>query len=49
MMTKLNRVEPQRLPPTERAARFHSLRVHLQVVNWTNLTNDSLEATKWVG
>ena len=26
-------IEPQTLPPTERAAYFHSLRVHLQVEN----------------
>ena len=47
MMAKSKRVEPQGLPPTEHAAYYHSLRVHLQVVNWINLTNDSLETRKW--
>ena len=28
------KVEPERMPPTERAAYFHGLRVHLQIVNW---------------
>ena len=26
------KIEPERLPPTERAAAFHSMRVHLQVL-----------------
>ena len=47
MMAKSKRVEPHRLPPTEHAAYYHSLRVHLQVVNWINLTNDNLEIRKW--
>ena len=25
-------LDPQKLPPTERAAHYHSLRVHLQVI-----------------
>ena len=29
--TSTSKVEPQRLPPTERAAYFHCLRVHYQV------------------
>ena len=35
MMAKSNKVVPQRLPPTERAAHYHSLRVHFQVGRWT--------------
>ena len=27
-------LQPERMPPTERAARFHSLRVHAQIVDW---------------
>ena len=27
-------LDPQKLPPTERAAYFHSLRVHLQIIVW---------------
>ncbi len=40
-------IEPQKLPPTERAAFFHSLRVHLQVVIWENLGNSELDPTQW--
>ena len=39
--------EPQRLPPTERVAYFHSLRVHLQVVRWRTLNNDELDHNDW--
>jgi hypothetical protein len=31
---------PERLPPTEAAARFHSYRVHLQVMQWKLLLTD---------
>ena len=31
---------PERLPPTERAAYFHCLRVHYQVLQWKRLTED---------
>ena len=47
MMAKSNKVVPQRLPPMERAAHYHSLRVHLQVVRWTVLSNDMLQANEW--
>ena len=47
MMAKSNKVMPQRLPPTERAAHYHSLRVHLQVIRWTVLSNDMLQANEW--
>ena len=40
-------LEPQWLPPTERAAHFHSLRVHLQVVRWQHLDNTSLNECEW--
>ena len=40
-------LHPQNLPPTERAAYFHSLRVHLQVVLWHKLTNNDLDPTQW--
>ena len=35
-------IEPQKLPPTERAAHFHSLRVHLQVILWKKLAHEDL-------
>ena len=39
--------DPQKLPPTERAAYFHSLRVHLQVTIWDKFTNDYLDPKLW--
>ena len=36
-------LEPGRLPPTERAAFFHSLRVHHQVILWRELSNKELD------
>ena len=47
MMAKSNKVMPQRLPTTERAAHYHSLRVHFQVVGWTVLSNAMLQANEW--
>ena len=38
---------PERLPPTETAARFHLLRVHLQTVQWQTLMSVRLDAEKW--
>ena len=32
-------LDPQKLQPTERAAYFHSLRVHLQIIVWKRLSN----------
>ena len=42
-----SKLRPQRLPPTERAARFHILRVHLQTVLWETLTEDHLNPEEW--
>ena len=38
---------PEQLPPTERAVYFHSLRVHLQVIQWQCLSTDVLAADEW--
>lgn len=38
---------PEKLPPTERSARFHSLRVHLQIVIWQTLDTAMLEPKDW--
>ena len=35
--TSTKMLQPERLPPTERAAFFHSLRVHLQLMIWKSL------------
>ena len=40
-------IEPQKLPPTERAAYYHALRVHLQLTIWSHLSNDILDAKQW--
>jgi len=38
---------PERLPPTEAAAKQHILRVHLQAVEWQTLQAGSLKAEDW--
>ena len=40
-------IKPEKLPPTERAAYFHSLRVYHQVQEWNSLREDSSNATNW--
>ena len=45
--TSKKSIDPQKLPPTERAAYFHSLRVHLQVILWFKLTNNDLDPMQW--
>ena len=42
-------LDPQKLPPTERTAYFHSLRVHLQIIVWKRLSNghDDLNPQQW--
>lgn len=47
MVARCNILEPQRLPPTARAAHFHSLRVHLQIIRWKTLNNKTLNALEW--
>ena len=41
--------EPAKMPPTERSAYFHGLRVHLQIMTWKMLDNDNSERNpeKW--
>ena len=47
MLTTCKNIEPSTLPPTERAAYFHSLRVHLQVMQWQILDLHCLDPTEW--
>ena len=49
MASSSKAIDPQKLPPTERAAHFHSLRVHLQVVLWKRLTHkdSQLDPEQW--
>ncbi len=46
MVASSKKIEPQKLPPTPRAAYFHSLRVHHQIMIWNNLSVD-IDPTKW--
>ncbi len=43
MVSSSKIVDPQKLPPTQRSAHFHSLRVHLLVMLWKRLTHEDLE------
>lgn len=45
--TATTTIKPQSLPPTARAAYFHSLRVHLQVIEWKSLMRVTLPAEDW--
>ena len=47
MLVTSSFVEPSDLPPTERAAYYHALRVHMEVVQWMNLDLECLDPTKW--
>ena len=51
MTAGTNRINPSKLPPSERAAYFHSLRVYLQVVFYINLLKPRLyinfKACEW--
>ena len=40
-------LEPEILPPTERAMYYHSLRVHLQICQWKHLDLQCLKADEW--
>ena len=49
MISSNKAIDPQKLPPTERAAHFHSLRVHLQVMHWKKLIHEDsqLDPEQW--
>jgi len=40
-------VLPERLPPTRNAAKYHVLRVHLQILQWKTLMSTSAIPTDW--
>ena len=42
-----SRPVPERLPPTEHAARFHSLRTHIQTIQWLQLSTAVLDPAVW--
>jgi hypothetical protein len=41
------KIQPERLPPTQRSAAFHSMRVHLQVLIWKSLNSIALNPCDW--
>ena len=45
--TLSHRFQPERLPPSESAARMHVMRVHLQVIIWSTLGYSAINATDW--
>ena len=50
--TRLNysskyQVKPEKLPPTESAAEFHSLQVHCQILKWKNKKQTDFSTTQW--
>ena len=47
MIVSTKKLDPYKLPPTARAAYYHSLRVHLQVILWKELAVNSLNPTLW--
>ena len=40
-------LDPQKLPLTEKAALYHSLRAHLKVIIWKKLSNNDLDPEQW--
>lgn len=41
-------LEPEKMPPTERAAYYHGLRVHFQVIEWKMLEQPvALDPLEW--
>ena len=46
-MSLSRRFQPERLPPSEGAARMHAIRVHLQAVIWWSLDDTSISPTDW--
>ena len=47
MVTSQSELKPASLPPTERSAFFHALRVHLQVAQWKHLDLECLSPEEW--
>ena len=47
LATSTTQLKPERLPPTENAAKFHFYRVHLQVIEWQTLMHCQLNPQEW--
>ena len=42
-----SKIVPSKLPPTERAAWYHSLRVYLQIQQWKTLMECAMNPLDW--
>ena len=47
MAASSTKISPSKLPPTERSAWYHSLRVYLQVSQWKSLMEGDLNPLDW--
>ena len=47
LSTGTRQPQPERLPPTESATKFHIYRVHLQVIQWATLMDCNLKPEDW--
>ncbi|KAK6192248.1 hypothetical protein SNE40_003750 [Patella caerulea] len=47
MMCDKNTIDAARLPPTEHAAKYHTLRVHQQIIVWEKLNETILDPLLW--
>jgi hypothetical protein len=47
MAASASRIIPSKLPPTERSAWSHSLRVYLQVWQWKSMMDCNLNPLEW--
>ena len=47
IVTTRSSIHPEKLPPTERASFFHSLRVNVQVCQWKYLDQHIILADEW--
>ena len=47
--TTTQMLRPEYLPPTENSAKYHVMRVHLQVLQWKSLTTTGFNPQDWGG
>ena len=47
VVTSKTTIKPQSLAPTESATKFHSMRVHTQVIKWNTLMSVKLNPLDW--
>jgi len=47
IISRKSGLDPQKLPPTERAGYYHSLSVYLQIMIWRDLIGNDLDPQQW--